>query len=131
MPKPLKLTKKRKRELIERRREYQRAHYARKKLRALTPPAAEGPSSTKRQSGLKTPKQRTLTMRRSAMQYSYVGRLDLPKDLADDVRLLLLDPLTNRTRYGELRRISTMLWSNWVDAQRAHPRTPNKEILDA
>lgn len=66
-------------------------------------------------------------MRRSTIDYVLVGRLDLPKDLADDVKLLLMDPVTGRTRYGELRRISTMLWSNWVDSQR---RNPNKAQLE-
>jgi hypothetical protein len=60
-------------------------------------------------------------MRKQAIEYVLVGRLDLPRDLADDVKLLLMDPLTGRTRYGELRRISTMLWSNWVEAQRSRP----------
>lgn len=60
-------------------------------------------------------------MRRHTIEYVLVGRLDLPRDLADDVRLLLKDPITGRTRYGELRRVSTMLWSNWVDSQRNQP----------
>lgn len=62
-------------------------------------------------------------MHRRTIEYVLVGRLDLPRDLAEDVKLLLLDPVTGRTRYGELRRISTMLWSNWVDQQRAGPLT--------
>ena len=61
-------------------------------------------------------------MRRQTIEYDYIGRLDLPKDLAEDVKLLLMDPLTGRTRYGELRKISTMLWSNWVEDQRSTPR---------
>lgn len=68
-------------------------------------------------------------MRRSTIDYVLVGRLDLPKDLADDVKLLLMDPVTGRTRYGELRRISTMLWSNWVDSQRRNPSQAQLEEL--
>lgn len=58
-------------------------------------------------------------MRRSAVTYVPVGRLDLPADLAEEVKLLLLDPLTGRTRYGEFRRVATQLFSNWVDEQKS------------
>lgn len=62
-------------------------------------------------------------MHRRTIEYVLVGRLDLPKDLAEDVKLLLMDPRTGRTQYGKLRQISTMLWSNWVDEQRSVPRS--------
>lgn len=68
-------------------------------------------------------------MRRNTIEYVLVGRLDLPRDLAEDVKLLLLDPLTGKTRYGELRRISTMLWSNWVESQRSYSKAPLEELL--
>lgn len=57
-------------------------------------------------------------MRRSPISYERVGHLDLPSDLAKEVKALLYDPLTKRTRYGALRQVSTMLFSNWVDTQR-------------
>ena len=58
-------------------------------------------------------------MRKNTVRYKQL-RLDLPEDLEREVRALLADPLssTNRIKHGELRRINTMLWSNWVDQQR-------------
>jgi hypothetical protein len=66
-------------------------------------------------------------MRRvSKSAYIDIGSLILPRELAEDVQLLLRDPLTGRTRYGELRRLTIQLFANWVDEQRSrHPRTPD------
>lgn len=42
----------------------------------------------------------------------------IPRDLAEEVRALLLDPLTNRTQFGGLSALVTQLLYNWVDTQR-------------
>lgn len=72
-------------------------------------------------------------MRRSIIRYRQIGRIDLEETLAAEVIDLLRDPLTGRTRYGELRKLCNQLFSNWVDAQRLPPEPrpyqPQREDL--
>ena len=65
-------------------------------------------------------------MRRRIQPYKFVGRIDLPEDLANDVLTLLRDPITGRTRYGELRKLTLILFSNWVELEKGKrsPKAP-------
>lgn len=66
-------------------------------------------------------------MRRRPDTLKFIGRVDLPEELADEVRLLLLDPVTNRISYGEFRKLCYQLFSNWVDSQRQNAATTTNE----
>lgn len=59
-------------------------------------------------------------MRRSSIEYVNVGHVKLPKDLAEEVQMLLRDPRTGRTSYGKMRSLCFILFTNWVEEQRTH-----------
>lgn len=60
-------------------------------------------------------------MRRTIPEpFVQVGAIWLPPDLAAQVTALLLDPTTKRIRYGEMRKLTIKLFSNWVDEQIDH-----------
>ena len=57
-------------------------------------------------------------MRRSTIQYVDMGKVLLPPDLADEIRLLLRDPVSGKTRHGELKALWVRLAANWVNSRR-------------
>ena len=44
--------------------------------------------------------------------------IKVPSSLFRDVKLLLLDPLSGRVRYGEMSKLATSLLRTWVEKQR-------------
>lgn len=67
-------------------------------------------------------------MRNSIINYRQLGSLWLEDELAREVQALLLDPRTGRTRYGELKRVSNMLFANWVASQRDATLPPPRPL---
>jgi len=43
-------------------------------------------------------------------------RFPMPQALHDKITLLLLDPYTEKTRYGSVGELGTRLFENWVKA---------------
>lgn len=72
-------------------------------------------------------------MRKSTTPFIHIGSINVPVELAADVRELLRDPRTGRTRYGEMTNLIVRLLSNWVDERRLisiqHP-SPPKELFN-
>ena len=44
--------------------------------------------------------------------------IKVPSSLFTEVKLLLLDPLSGRVRYGEMSKLATSLLRTWVEKQR-------------
>ena len=44
--------------------------------------------------------------------------IKVPSSLFREVKLLLLDPLSGRVRYGEMSNLATSLLRTWVEKQR-------------
>lgn len=63
-------------------------------------------------------------MRKLNDKLEMIGTVNLPPQLAKDVRDLLRDPVTKRTRYRAFNNLCHMLFSNWVEQQRLNPSTP-------
>ena len=57
-------------------------------------------------------------MRKSIIEYTDMGKLLIPRELADEVRALHRDPVTGRVRYGDLKTLWIQLISNYVDSRR-------------
>lgn len=47
-----------------------------------------------------------------------MGKLFVPADLASDIRTMLHDPITGRTRYGSIRGLTIALLQKWVEEHR-------------
>lgn len=54
----------------------------------------------------------------------------IPKTLAAEVELLLLDPFFQTTKYGAKSELTTKLLTDWVASQRAAPSIPSESPPD-
>lgn len=57
--------------------------------------------------------------------------VQIPDRLHQDVKLLLLDPLTNRVKYGAMRRLIARLLAEWVERQRRARRIEGVGVSSA
>jgi hypothetical protein len=62
-------------------------------------------------SGVRGPKKREIP-------YERISNIAVPRETYAQVRLLLLDPVTKKVKWGAMSQLVTRLLQDWVDKQR-------------